>query len=43
MAIALFAENGYFYWRDRRERAQSVCYQRPMVQRGKKPMGSELR
>lgn len=43
VGIALFAENGYFYLRDRRERAQSVSYQQPVVQRGKKPMESELR
>lgn len=43
VAIALFGENGYSYWKDRRERAQNVCYQLPMVEQGKKPMGSELR
>lgn len=43
MAIALFVENGYFYWKDRRERAQNVCCQQPMVQLGKKPMESKLR
>lgn len=43
VAIALFAENGYSYWKDRRERAQNVCCQQPMVEEGKKPMGSELR